>query len=565
MSRFIQIHLLTSYPPANLNRDDLGRPKTAKMGGVDRLRTSSQANKRAWRTSEIFESNIKNGIRTKMIGVDAFNKLSAFPALSRSIREDIAKNIAQVFGKLKNNSLELETLVFISDTELSNIDDIINSFSNGLSGATEESNSLGVKLFTNLSSDIQSTLNSLISILKQKNTSAMLINDWSKELKKHIKNFKTTEDKSPYDFMSKMINDNSWVESITGDMEVRDDQLELFFTDEYTKLTKEILKKLSLGDLLSGKNAKDTNYGELKHKECIQLCKGWEEQVDAWVAEIKKSEDVDFTSEDHIQNLKLAVSPVAIAKSSILTNEHTNADIALFGRMLASAGKYNIEAACQVAHAISVHSVVIEDDYFTAVEEMNKYRDDAGAAHIGETGFAAGLFYSYICINRELLLRNLINNFSENIDLNDEKYCSEHELANKAIHAFTEAAVKVPPEGKQNSFGSRAYASYVLAEKGDQQPRSLSVAFLKPITGCDYGTDAINALTTHLNNMDKVYGTCADDRFFVNALNGTGGTYLVLQDNKETSVSSVMPDDSLKQDYKSKKPLFDQLLDFVST
>jgi len=393
----------------------------------------------------------------------------------------------------------------------------------------------------------------------------MLINDWSKELKKHIKNFKTTEDKSPYDFMSKMINDNSWVESITGDTEVRDDQLELFFTDEYTKLTKEILKKLSLGDLLSGKNAKDTNYGELKHKECIQLCKGWEEQVDAWVEEIKKSEDVDFTSEDHIQNLKLAVSPVAIAKSSILTNEHTNADIALFGRMLASSGKYNIEAACQVAHAISVHSVVIEDDYFTAVEEMNKYRDDAGAAHIGETGFAAGLFYSYICINRELLFRNLINNFNEDIDLNDEKYCSERELANKAIHAFTEAAVKVPPEGKQNSFGSRAYASYVLAEKGDQQPRSLSVAFLKPITGSDYGTDAVKALTTHLNNMDKVYGKCADQRFFVNALNGTGGTYLVPQDNHETSVaSSVKQDISPKQDDKSKKSPFDQLLDFVS-
>ncbi len=33
MSRFIQIHLLTAYPPANLNRDDQGRPKTAKMGG----------------------------------------------------------------------------------------------------------------------------------------------------------------------------------------------------------------------------------------------------------------------------------------------------------------------------------------------------------------------------------------------------------------------------------------------------------------------------------------------------------------------------------------------------
>ena len=38
MSKFIQLHLLTSYPPANLNRDDLGRPKTAMMGGANQIR-----------------------------------------------------------------------------------------------------------------------------------------------------------------------------------------------------------------------------------------------------------------------------------------------------------------------------------------------------------------------------------------------------------------------------------------------------------------------------------------------------------------------------------------------
>lgn len=36
MSRFIQFHLLTSYPPSNLNRDDTGRPKTALVGEANR-------------------------------------------------------------------------------------------------------------------------------------------------------------------------------------------------------------------------------------------------------------------------------------------------------------------------------------------------------------------------------------------------------------------------------------------------------------------------------------------------------------------------------------------------
>ena len=70
MNRFIQLHLLTSYPPSNLNRDDLGRPKTAIMGGVNRLRISSQSLKRAWRTSDVFKEKLSNniGTRTKEMG-----------------------------------------------------------------------------------------------------------------------------------------------------------------------------------------------------------------------------------------------------------------------------------------------------------------------------------------------------------------------------------------------------------------------------------------------------------------------------------------------------------------
>ena len=97
------------------------------------------------------------------------------------------------------------------------------------------------------------------------------------------------------------------------------------------------------------------------------------------------------------------------AELTLLRKQHTAADIALFGRMLASSPKFNTEAAAQVAHAVSVHSIVVEDDYFTAVDDLNRGEDDAGSAgHLGETEFAAGLFYLYICINKELLCKNLI-------------------------------------------------------------------------------------------------------------------------------------------------------------
>src|SRR5690606_13706572 len=72
----VQLHLLVSYPPSNLNRDDTGRPKSAIVGDANRLRISSQSLKRAWRTSDEFRQLLPNegdgvlGSRTKRIGLD---------------------------------------------------------------------------------------------------------------------------------------------------------------------------------------------------------------------------------------------------------------------------------------------------------------------------------------------------------------------------------------------------------------------------------------------------------------------------------------------------------------
>ncbi len=524
MSRFIQLHMLTAYPPANLNRDDQGRPKTAKMGGYDRLRVSSQCLKRTWRMSDIFEGDIDKGVRTKEVAAYALDKLCKFPALTKTEQETIAKNIAKVFGSLKGDSLQLDTLAFVSQTEFANIDKVIDGFKNGLGSATVESNEFGVHLFKVLSSGICSSVEALIKILKGDNEIAMLRSDWNKPsgLNKIIKDkaYKTSEDRSPFDYLGRMIEHCSeWLDDISGGTPVPDDQLELFFAKEHAAHSKAIVKALKLGVFLPSKAAKDVEYGELKNKNHVKLCEGWEGQIETWVKAVQSSKDDDLTSKNNILSLSLVVSPGAIPKSAILTNEHTNADIALFGRMLADSVDHKVEAACQVAHALSVHAVVIEDDYFTAVEDLNQYRDDAGAAHIGETGFAAGLFYSYICINRELLIRNLINEHSKDADINDAKYEDERKLASKAIRALTDAAVKVAPSGKQNSFASRAYASYVLAEKGDQQPRSLSVAYLKPINqreNDDFIPDSIQALIKQKNSFDKVYGDCADLRYTLN-------------------------------------------------
>jgi len=191
----------------------------------------------------------------------------------------------------------------------------------------------------------------------------------------------------------------------------------------------------------------------------------------------------------------------------LLRHNNQAADIALFGRMLADSPAFNTEAAAQVAHAIGVHKSAVEDDFYTAVDDLNTGEEDLGAGHMGQTEFGAGLFYLYLCIDRALLLENLDKN---------------RQLTDDSLRALVEAAATVAPTGKQNSFGSRARASYILAETGDQQPRSLAVSFLKPINGPDMLSNAIRAMEKTRDDMDRAYGPCAEQRALLNVGNGDG-------------------------------------------
>ena len=185
------------------------------------------------------------------------------------------------------------------------------------------------------------------------------------------------------------------------------------------------------------------------------------------------------------------------------------ADIAMFGRMLAADPKFNREAAVQVAHAITTHRAVAEDDYYTAVDDL-KSRDepeDAGAGFVGVQEFGAGVFYLYLCVDRELLLENL---------------GGHRAVSNASIAALAEAAATVAPRGKRASYASHARAFYVLAEKGTNQPRSLATAFLKPVSGTDQGEASIDALESFRDRLDTAYGPCAADRRMVNAATGEG-------------------------------------------
>ena len=61
----------------------------------------------------------------------------------------------------------------------------------------------------------------------------------------------------------------------------------------------------------------------------------------------------------------------------VALSEAPGLEIALFGRMVAGDTSLNVDACCQVAHAISTHKVANEFDYFTAVDDIHAEDDDS--------------------------------------------------------------------------------------------------------------------------------------------------------------------------------------------
>lgn len=348
MKRFLQLHLLTSYPPSNVNRDDLGRPKTAVMGGANRLRISSQSLKRAWRTSEEFKQGLAGhiGTRTKRMGVDIYKDMCE-AGVNESDAKEWAKAIADQFGALKKGKAAKA-----EDDE-----------------AVSDMPELEIEQLAHFSPDEVQAINTLVATMAER--------------------------------------------------------------------------------------------GSGPEKDELKL----------------------------------------------LRKKHSAVDIALFGRMLADVPRFNTEAAAQVAHAITVHKVAVENDYFTAVDDLNTGDVDRGAAHIGETEFGAGLYYLYACVDRSLLSENL---------------SGDEALTKQTLSGLVKAMAEVAPSGKQNSFASRVRASYILAETGDQQPRSLSVAFLKPVYSEDMAPSAIKRLEDMRDRMDDAYDGCSDAHQVMNVEAGNG-------------------------------------------
>ncbi len=168
------------------------------------------------------------------------------------------------------------------------------------------------------------------------------------------------------------------------------------------------------------------------------------------------------------------------------------ADLALFGRMIAELPKNRVDAASQVAHAISTNRLKIDFDFFTALdEELSK--DEQGAAMMDTIEFNSACYYRYSNVDVKQLMSNLQD---------------DNDLTRETLKCFIEATIKAVPTGKQTSMAAQNPPSFVMTVVREDNLWSLANAFATPIKN-EQGNligDSITALVKYWNQLKKMYG-----------------------------------------------------------
>lgn len=245
-----------------------------------------------------------------------------------------------------------------------------------------------------------------------------------------------------------------------------------------------------------------------KAQELLSLCGIKHEE--------KNSKMLVFLSKESIKKLAEIVTdenlemPQAAQKvADVIAGATYSPDIALYGRMLEPEAKdkkirwknTSVEAALQVAHALSTHTARPEIDYYVAVDDVPG--DDAGAGFVDEALFASACFYKYFSIDWGQLVTNLNGN---------------EKLAAHTVGAFIMSAAKNNPSGKQNSFAAHNFPDGIMVEF-KSTPVSYANAFVRPVSlvkDSDLVELSIGQFANYVRDINQGYfqGQMRDNAFW---------------------------------------------------
>lgn len=402
---FLQIHMIQSMPPGNLNRDDSGQPKQCVFGGVTRGRISSQCLKRNIRLSEEFKVKF---------GDHLANRTQHLPGMvADELRNDAALGVPEAeFPALMTvlaGQFKKESAKDADDAE-------------GEDGADDGKGSTGAERAGE------------------------------------------GADKTP--------------------------QL-VFFPPPFARRIAELVAEF--------RNSDEAGY--------------------AFFLGARKGKKGDKKDE---KSLKAAVG--AFVEKVAAASKRLTVDIGLFGRMTTSPLVVDVEAACQVAHAIGTHETLIESDYFTAMDDR---KTGSSAAFMGsgetETFFNSAVYYKYLNLDADALRRNLPS-------------LGTGEIA-KVAGALVAAAAFATPTGKQNGFASYGAPELILVEASrTRRPLSYANAFLQPVeggVGRNLMTESAKSLAAYVDGIAAAFAPADTKRLLL----AVGAAKVVLTSANESAAS----------------------------
>lgn len=214
-------------------------------------------------------------------------------------------------------------------------------------------------------------------------------------------------------------------------------------------------------------------------------------EIDSIAKQVAEFLKTNPDSKDYEKNLE------KFCKSAGLVD---GADIAIFGRMAASAPSLTLEGAAMFGHALSTHKSDNDLDFFSAVDDRKPKGDDAGAGMIGTLEFSSAVYYRYAALNLDLLADT---DHLAKLSLDERR---------QVVEAFIRATLQAVPGARKNSMNANTLPSFVLGTYKDAgQPVQLINAFEEPVRPASgYLVDSVAKLQAHHASLKGTWGITCD-------------------------------------------------------
>lgn len=450
----LELHIIQNFPPSNLNRDDVGQPKDCDFGGFRRARISSQCLKRSIR----------------YVGKDLHDKQS------ESIFEHYTKIALAMRTKRVIDALVARLVNFEHPEAQAN--DVATEFASVYTGGVGDGET-NVLLY--------------LSTQEIEQVAHEIHQQWER-----LSSLASAE--TPIQMIARQ-----FIEKLAARSEQPVKGTGIAAKDLAKELQARLKQNGGLGDKESQAVARGLN-GALK--ELKNAIKQYTKDEVNWVGEliVQQWSIIEAHGKKESPLMPLAKKLVQDYK-----NRTCAPDIALFGRMLAGKTDTNIDAACQVAHAISTHTLPRNEmDYFTAVDDFKQIHGDmleekerTGAGFLDVAYFNSACFYRYARIDLTQLQRTLMKD-----SINTEDQRTNRELLCDTVEAFLRASEAAVPSGKKNSYAQEVRPSFMLAVLRSKQSAGWGLfnAFERPIRA----TDDYGLLEQSVRRLDQCFSSLRD-------------------------------------------------------